>query len=1072
MNVSEFVDPQLINTDLKANSRDGVLKEMAWLLHIRYPELNPQQISQKLISRENAGTTALPNGTALPHIRVSGLERPVILVGISKRGVIFGGSEPVKLFLLFLTPDDDTALHLKLLSMISSLLQNNKLIDMIKETHTREAVYRTFKMYRGKREYYVSLSSKEILVELDCKAEGLSSREAEKRLEEFGPNLLKAAVKENKIKKFSGNLVNALALIMWFGAALAFLIDLTIVGWSIIAVIFLNASFSFWQEYKAERALEALRAVIPRKVSCLRDGIEQEIDASQIVPGDIVFLEEGNSVSADARLLESAGLRVDNSVFSGESRPGYKSAQQLKSTHEYLWTELPNMVFAGTSVVSGNGKAVVTATGMSTEIGRVAFLAQTVKEELSPLQKEIVNLARLISLVAAFMGVGLVLMGSLFAGLPFAAAAVFGLGIIVANVPEGLLPIVTLALATAVQRMAGRNVIVKKLSSVETLGSTDVICTDKTGTLTMNQVFVKKVWVNGNDFSVEGNGYEPSGEFMIDGMTIGKNRFSSIVGTKILLEISTYCNTATLVAPDKNQPLWSVKGDPTEGALLSLAAKAGLDTEKLRADAVYKTSFPFESARKRMSVVKVTKNGLRVLVKGAPTELISSCTHIVISDKMVDLTSKERGMIVEKVNSFGVQGLRVLGFAFKDVPDNPGEYSEVSKVESGLCFIGLTAMYDPPRPEIAEAVKKCRSAGIRLIMLTGDYELTAETISRQIGLIDSHETGVISGSQLDSMNEHQLRNIVQKVSVFARVTPEHKFRIVDTLKSAGHIVAVTGDGVNDSPALKRADIGIAMGLRGTDVARESADLILTDDNFASIVAGIEEGRTVFENIRRFLIYIFAHLTPEVIPFSLYALFGIPVPLTALQILAIDLGTETLPALALGTEKPDPGIMKRPPRRPTEGLVNIHVITRGYLYLGLLSTIVVLGGYFGILLRGGWSWGEILEPDPMIFQNPLHMKAMTMAFAAIAVMQIANAFACRTEIKSAVSIGLTSNRLLISGIIFELVFIIMLINIPLLSNIFNLVPLGITEWTYLIFSMLAIFAIEEARKMYRRKRYTV
>jgi len=322
------------------------------------------------------------------------------------------------------------------------------------------------------------------------------------------------------------------------------------------------------------------------------------------------------------------------------------------------------------------------------------------------------------------------------------------------------------------------------------------------------------------------------------------------------------------------------------------------------------------------------------------------------------------------------------------------------------------------------------------------------------------------------MNEHQLRNIVQKVSVFARVTPEHKFRIVDTLKSAGHIVAVTGDGVNDSPALKRADIGIAMGLRGTDVARESADLILTDDNFASIVAGIEEGRTVFENIRRFLIYIFAHLTPEVIPFSLYALFGIPVPLTALQILAIDLGTETLPALALGTEKPDPGIMKRPPRRPTEGLVNIHVITRGYLYLGLLSTIVVLGGFFGILLRGGWSWGEILEPDPMIFQNPLHMKAMTMAFAAIAVMQIANAFACRTEIKSAVSIGLTSNRLLISGIIFELVFIIMLINIPFLSNIFNLVPLGITEWTYLIFSMLAIFAIEEARKMYRRKRYTV
>lgn len=1069
VNISEFVDPQLISTDLKADSRDAVLKEMSLLLHQKHRTLDPRLLSQKLIERETQGTTALPNGTALPHVRVRGLADPVLFVGISKRGVHFGGDAPVTLFLLFLTPESDPALHLKILSQVSSWLENDLFVNVAREAQSSEAVYRLFQTHREKRELYVSLSSRELLLELDSAAEGLSSEQAGKRLGEFGPNVLKAAAREHLAIRFLRNFTNALALIMWFGAALAFLIDLTEVGWAIIAVIFINALFSFWQEYKAERALEALKAMIPRKVTGLRDGKETEIDASQLVPGDMILLEEGDSVPADARLVESTELRVDNSVLSGESRPGYKTARQIESTREFLWTELPNMVFAGTSAVSGSGRALVIATGMSTEIGRIALLTQTVKEELSPLQKEIVRLARLISLIAGVMGVGLVLMGSLFAGLSLTAAAIFGLGIIVANVPEGLLPTVTLSLSSAVQRMAKRNVIVKKLSSVETLGSTDCICTDKTGTLTMNQAFVRNLWVGGKEMSVSGIGYQPKGDFTIDGRIVGSGEIHSIEGADILFEISCCCSTAELLKPDGHRPFWSIRGDPTEGALLAMAEKAGWDTESLRRSTVFRAVFPFESARKRMSVVAKKSRGVRVLVKGAPSELLSRCTHVLSSGGRVQKNEGQQQTIMEKVNACAAQGLRVLGFAFKDVPDAPEEFADVGHVESGLCFVGITAMYDPPRPEIAEAVKKCRSAGIRLVMLTGDYELTARAISGQIGLIDSDKEGIITGSQIDAMTELELHSAVQKTSIYARVSPEHKFRIVDTLRRAGHVVAVTGDGVNDAPALKRADIGIAMGLRGTDVAKEAADVILLDDNFASIVAGIEEGRAVFENICRFLVYIFAHLTPEIIPFSFYALLGIPVPLTALQILAIDLGTETLPALALGKEKPDPDIMKSPPRRREENLVNIHLLTRGYVYLGLLSTVVVLGGFFWVLFRGGWSWGMQLESDPMVFTDPLHLKAMTMVFAGIVMMQIANVYACRTEVKSALSMGLTSNSLVVWGILFELLFLILLIHMPFLSRIFNVVPLGIAEWGYLLIALLIVFAVEELRKWSRRKR---
>jgi potassium/sodium efflux P-type ATPase len=640
----------------------------------------------------------------------------------------------------------------------------------------------------------------------------------------------------------------------------------------------------------------------------------------------------------------------------------------------------------------------------------------------------------------------------------------FAIGLILGNVPQGLMPTLTLALAMAVQRMVKRHALIKKLSSVETLGCTNVICTDKTGTLTTNQMSVKKIWINNKIIEVTGSGYDPKGSFSFQGSPLLAEAFKND-NLDLLFRTAVLCNTAKLISPSNEQNYWSIIGDPTEGALLTLAQKAGFDYEQQCRHSPLQKRFPFESVRKRMSSInKLPDGSLCVFVKGSPKEILELSSKIVLDEKIAELTSLRKSEIIAQLDSFAEDGLRVLGMAYR--PFEAKELSGVSaeKIEKDLIFIGITGMYDPPRPEVKDAVSVCRKAGIRVVMITGDYQITALSIAKQVGIVSSGDPEVITGTELTNLTDEQLKNkLTKKELIFARVNPEHKLRVVNTFKELGNIVAVTGDGVNDAPALKRADIGIAMGLRGTDVAKEAAEMVLIDDNFASIVAAIEEGRAVFDNIRKFITYIFAHLVPEAIPYIFYVILKIPVPITVMQILAIDLGTEILPALALGIEKPEPGVMDVPPRPKKKGVIDKIVLFRGYVFLGLLEAAAVLTVYYFVLYQGGWRPGMQLEPNDTTFSNPLHLKAITMVFLGIVVMQIANVFACRSDRHSVFKLGFFSNKFIFLGIAFELLFAAAIIYIPFFQKVFQTTAIGWSDWAILFVFSVLIFFLEELRK---------
>jgi P-type Ca2+ transporter type 2C len=915
------------------------------------------------------------------------------------------------------------------------------------------------------KEGFIEPSKEEIYRELSTCNTGLTATEAKDRLTKYGRNELRKAKGRSLALRLLYNFTNLLAILMWAGSLLAFLIHMAEVGWAIVAVIFINALFSYWQEFKAEKAIEALKNLIPSFARVIRDGEEEKILSTEVVPGDVVVFEEGDNIPADGRLIEAQELRVDNSVFSGESRPVHKIPEPLADRKEFTWTEIPNLVFAGTSAVSGDGKAIIIATGMSTEIGKIAYLTQSVKEELSPLQKEINHLTKFIAVGSVSLGLAFFLAGTLFAKMSLVASGIFAIGIILANVPEGLLPTVTLSLAMAVQRMAKRHVIIKKLSSVETLGCTNVICTDKTGTLTTNQINVQKVWLDDKTIEISGTDYEPKGTFSIGDSKEMPATLIKEDALELLLRACMLCSTAKLVPPSQTQRFWSIIGDPTEGALLVLAGKAGFDIERERERYPLVKRFPFESMRKRMtSVHKTGGESLQAFVKGSPKEVLDLSDRVVLGDRVIELTPGKRSQILDQMDGFAREGLRVLGVAYRELTSTEGVADSAAEaVEKDLTFIGLTAMHDPARPEVKGAIESCGKAGIRVVMVTGDYEITAFSIARQIGIVTSVDAEVITGATLSEMSDGELKERLKKEVIFARVNPEHKFRIVSAFKELGYIVAVTGDGANDAPALRQADIGIAMGIRGSDVAKEAAAMILTDDNFASIVAGIEEGRAVFDNIKKFITYIFAHLVPEAIPFILYAIFRIPAPITAMQILAVDLGTETLPALALGTERSEAGVMNAPPRPRGKGLVDKTLLFRGYVFLGLLNAAAVLSAYFWVLYGGGWRLGAQLEPSETTFLNPLHLKAMTVVFAGIVVMQIANVFACRSETLSVFKVGFWGNKLIFWGILFELLFTCALVYVPSFQHIFNTIGIGWKEWGMLSIFMIVVFFSEELRK---------
>ncbi|MDI6815916.1 MAG: cation-transporting P-type ATPase [Actinomycetota bacterium] len=903
------------------------------------------------------------------------------------------------------------------------------------------------------------LSNTEVYTSLDSEPRGLSDREANLRLERYGPNEIREIKGPPLINKFLANFYHLFAVLLWVGAGLSFVAGLPELGWAIIAVIIINALFSFWQEHKAEKATEALKRLLPSYSKVLREGEVKEILATALVPGDVLILEEGDNISADARLVQAFEMRTVNATLTGESAPVRRTSAPIPGPDIAL-VESPNIVFAGTNVATGSGRAVAYATGDATEFGKIAGLTQQIATDLSPLQKEMVFVTRVVAVLAVGLGTLFFVLGSELAGLSMPVALLFAIGIIVANVPEGLLPTVTLSLAFGVERMVKKNALIKKLSSVETLGSTTVICTDKTGTLTQNEMTVRELWVDGKVITVGGAGYEPVGEFSADGRVLTQPQMDSWVE---FFRSALLCTTSRLVAPTPDERAWRVIGDPTEAALQVVAKKAGhdIDAEFGAYPRIY--LLPFESARKRMSSIHENDSRRVAHVKGSPKEILQLSTKVMLNGEAVNITSELKAQLEECIDDFARRGLRVLAIARRELALDTSSYSADS-VEHDLVFLGLMAMLDPPRPEVENAVKLAHRAGIRIIMITGDYGLTAESIARKIGIIEGPAT-VVSGSDLDGMPGDRLRDVVtQENVIFARVASDHKMRVVEALRSRGEIVAVTGDGVNDAPALKRADIGIAMGVSGTDVAREAADMVLADDNFASIVSAIEEGRAVYDNIRRFITYIFASNIPEIVPFILFVMLGIPLPLTILQILAIDLGTDIAPALALGSEPSEPDVMDRPPRPRNKRLLDIPLITRAYLFLGPIEAAAGMAGYYFIYYQNGWRPGETLAAS-----GEVYVLATTMVLASIVTMQIGNGFAVRTERASILKKGFLTNKFYLWGIASELVFIALIVYVPFFQLIFHTAALRYTDWLFLFLFTPTILLADETRKWIARRR---
>jgi calcium-translocating P-type ATPase len=882
-----------------------------------------------------------------------------------------------------------------------------------------------------------------LLRQLQTSAKGLSSREAERRLLAHGPNELTRRRGPGLTREAVRQLTHPLALLLWFAALLAFANGTATLAAAIVGVVVLNALFAFFQERQAERAVEALSRYLPPQAAVLRDGHRQIVDASTLVLGDILLLAEGDRVSADGRVLEGA-VEVDTSTLTGESVPVLRSA--VHSDVHLPPLQAPDLVFSGTACTGGDARAVVVATGMRTELGRIAALSQRVEREESPLERQVKRVAWLIAAVAVGAGLAFVPIAIFVAGLSVRDAVSFAIGLIVANVPEGLLPTITLALAVGVRVLARAGALVKRLSAVETLGSTTVICTDKTGTLTLNRMEAIRVWTDSGTIE------------LADPVT------DDTAVTRALAHALSCCTNADL------EPGQEPAGDPTEIALLRAAGELGADVTLSAREAARRKEFRFDPELRLMSTVDEIGGTVWIDVKGAPEDVLGRSERIRCSDGSErPLSDTERAELLARTAAWAGEGLRVLAVAAKRLPPGNALPERREDAEQGLAILGLVALIDPPRPEVADAVSRCHSAGVRILVISGDAGATVAAIADQVG-IAPRGTRVVVGGELDEMSDDAVANLLraEQEIVFARSSPEAKLRIADALRDQGETVAMTGDGINDAPALRRADIGIAMGLSGTEVAREAATMILTDDNFASIVTAIEEGRRVFDNVRKFVLYIFAHATPEIVPFLVFAASGgaIPLPLTVLQILAIDLGTETLPALALGREPAEPGLMERPPRRHREGVIDRELLVRAWAFMGAISAALVLAGYFFVLLRAGWRPGDTVSAE-----SPLHgayVEATTMTFAGIVACQVGTAFAARTAHSSLRRVGVFTNRLLLWGIAFELVFAAALLYFPPLQSVFGTSALSPVDLLVIAPFPVIVWGADELRRRRRRR----
>ena len=874
----------------------------------------------------------------------------------------------------------------------------------------------------------------ELELRLNCTSSGLTCSEAALRLAEQGGNELHVRKDTPEIIKFFRQLTNFFALLLLVGAALAFLADSLqpgqgnfYIGVALLMVVMLNAIFTYVQEHESDRIIDSFRNMLPLMISVLRDNQVTRIEARLLVPGDVILLEEGDRVPADGRLININNLKVDHSSLTGESEP---QLRKLSCTHDNL-LESRNMVFSGTLVQSGNGRALIYATGMSTQIGRIALLTKETPPVETPIRRELQHFIRIISTIAITLGALFFLLG-LILGNSFIGSLIFSIGIIVANVPEGLLPTVTLALTMASKRMAKKNALIRNLEAVETLGSTTVICTDKTGTITQNRMKVStmvlgdQVWSAYQRGLAEADGFDQAWTAM------------------------ALCNNARLTA-------LGFQGDPTEGAMLVFAQQMKpLGELQTRFSRIHEN--PFDSARKCMITTHRPDNGQPdiAFLKGAPEVVFNQCTQIRHKDAVIEFDTSARLQALKLYGFLAARGERVLALAYKLT-----EVAEAS--ETDFIYLGLVGMLDPPRAEIFDAIQKCHTAGIRVFMITGDYHITAESIARQVGLFTG-DGQVIGGVELQEMSEEQLSTLLDKRElVFARTTPLQKLQIVKALQKKGEIVTVTGDGVNDAPALKNADMGVAMGISGTEVAKEAADMVLMDDNFASIVSAIEEGRTVYSNIKKFIAYILTSNVPEIFPFIAFVALGAPLALTVVLILTIDLGTDLIPALGLGREPPEQDVMKLAPRNRDERLLTLPLLLRSYGVMGLLQSAAGFFAFFVVLHQGGWTWGADLPTSGLLYKT-----AVTSFFAAVVLCQVANVLICRTRSQTIFSLGIFSNKLIWLGIALELGLIAAISQSEFLQPFFGTAPIGWFELSLALpFAAMILLGDEFRRWMIRR-----
>jgi len=902
-----------------------------------------------------------------------------------------------------------------------------------------------------------NLTDKEALKKFDATIEGLTSNEAAERLRKYGKNAVEKKQSWSWFSLLLNQFNDALVWILLVAGTLAFLFgefrDMTI----IFLIVGINATIGFFQEYKAEKTLENIRRLASDRAVVLRDGQRTEIDSTLLVPGDILVLASGDRVAADGYLLESYDVYANEFIFTGESKAGKKKAGAI-AEQQLVLADMDNMVFMGTSLTRGSATVLVTGTGMSTQLGHIAHMVSEVKEDETPLQKQMRTLGRDVSILAILIGT-LVMIAGYYSNISLYENFLFAFALAVSVVPEGLPAAISVALSLGMKKLLKYNVLAKKLNAVETLASVSIICSDKTGTITRNELMVTNMIVGDDELIVDGQGYQGKGEFYLFGRKIDKAKYPQL---ETLLRIGVICNDSGLAEKDG---VTTIAGDPTEGALLVAAKKYQSEPDFFNSSWNKIDENPFSSDRMMMSVICSNDSDGKIVsfVKGSPDVLIEKCTHKLIGEKIIPFTDSEKQKAKNIYDAMSKQALRVLAFAQRDLLGIEKDQFSL-EAEKNLVWVGMMGMIDPPRVDVHKAIDECIRSGIKVIMITGDYEVTAEAIAKKVGLLKSTNSEVINGRTLDLMSDEELTaKIFQNDVAFARIAPEQKLRIATLLRKNGAVIAMTGDGVNDAPALKRADIGVAMGIIGTDVAKEASDMILLDDNFASIVRAVKEGRTIYQNLRKFVYYVFTSNVSEFFTVIIGVILQIPAPIAAVQILAIDLGTDIFPSFSLGLEPSEPNIMKRKPFSVDEKVIDSAGVWR-LVRVGLIMAIGAVIAFILSMKRGGWDFGNKIDTNSV-----LYIRSTTAAYAVLAMTQMANLMQARSETLSVFTIGFFKNRYAIGAAFLSTSVLLIFMYLPFFQKYLHMTPITWKDWMAVLVTTLAVFVFEEGRKAEKAKK---